>query len=522
MAGSGTASNPNNLNSPRRPKSVPSPWNQIVRGESEAVAAAPSSPLASSSSILVLESSSSPPPLSSSITTTSSLPMEDFGSVGESSENGNAGKRPAWNKPSNGVAAEIGPVMGAVSWPALSESTRATTKTSPELSKGLTDGSSVSVLQGPGSTTSSSQRQDIANTNHTVPAQQRSTRRNGSSASSNSGHPHQSAPPGPIAATAPHNSSKENTQRSGFTPQSHNASDHTQQRNSFRNRNGGPHHRGDGSHHHSYGSRREQDRGKQDWNAHRNFNGRDSHMRPQVAPRRPQPPANSTPFIHPASMRPFGAPMGFPELGPVVYVAGPSPESLRGVPFLTPLVPPVFFPPPDPQLHTKIVNQIDYYFSDANLIKDIYLRQNMDDQGWVPIKLIAGFNKVMHLTDNIQLILDAVRSSSVMEVQGDKVRRQNEWRRWIMPASVQFPNATGSQSLGKSSSEKLARQVQSISLDKTTNSSSAGGGLVDLPAEAQNRSSFEDLNGQVQLSGVGGTSQVGILGGSDHSNSARN
>lgn len=32
--------------------------------------------------------------------------------------------------------------------------------------------------------------------------------------------------------------------------------------------------------------------------------------------------------------------------------------------------------------------------SNENLIKDIYLRQNMDDQGWVLIKLIAGFNKV--------------------------------------------------------------------------------------------------------------------------------
>lgn len=32
--------------------------------------------------------------------------------------------------------------------------------------------------------------------------------------------------------------------------------------------------------------------------------------------------------------------------------------------------------------------------SDVNLIKDTFLRQNMDDQGWVPISLIAGFQKV--------------------------------------------------------------------------------------------------------------------------------
>ncbi|KAJ7953166.1 la-related protein 1C-like [Quillaja saponaria] len=487
MANGGTA----NHSSPRY-----QPWNQIVRGEAEPVAAAPSSPLASSSSSSpVLESSTS---ILSSSVTTSSLPMEDSSSVGESSENGNAGKRPAWNKPSIVVVAEVGPVMGAVSWPALSESTRATTKSSPELSKGLADGSSVPVLQGAGITSSSPQRQDFANTNHVVPARQRSMRRNGSSASSNGGNPQQSTPSGPVAASTLHNSSKENTQRSGFVSQSHNVSDHPQQRNSFRNRNGGQHQRGDGSHHHSYGSRREQERGSQDWNVHRNYNGRDTHVRPQV-PRfiRAPPPPNSIPYIPPGAVRSFGTPMGYP----VVYVA-PALDQLRGVPIMTPLGhPAMYFPPPDPQLHIKIVNQIDYYFSNENLIRDTYLRQNMDEQGWVPIKLIAGFKKVMHLTDNIQLILDSVRSSSVVEVQGDKVRRRNDWRRWIMPASVQFPNATGSQSLVKSSSVKLAEQVQSISLDVTSNSSA--GGLVDVQAEAlQNKSAFGDTNSQVQLSGI--------------------
>jgi la-related protein 1 len=32
--------------------------------------------------------------------------------------------------------------------------------------------------------------------------------------------------------------------------------------------------------------------------------------------------------------------------------------------------------------------------SDDNLCKDTYLRQRMDDQGWVPLSLIAGFPKV--------------------------------------------------------------------------------------------------------------------------------
>jgi la-related protein 1 len=54
----------------------------------------------------------------------------------------------------------------------------------------------------------------------------------------------------------------------------------------------------------------------------------------------------------------------FPELPPqVVYVATPPPDSIRGMPFVAPIPPhAVFLPAPDPQLHTKIVTQIDYYF----------------------------------------------------------------------------------------------------------------------------------------------------------------
>lgn len=98
--------------------------------------------------------------------------------------------------------------------------------------------------------------------------------------------------------------------------------------------------------------------------------------------------------------------------GPPLHVEPP-----RSVPFVQPISSAIFFPPPDSELHTKIVNQIDYYFSDLNLSNDTYLKRNMDDQGWVPLNLIAGFNKVKLLTDNIQIVLDAVRTSSVVEVQ---------------------------------------------------------------------------------------------------------
>ena len=37
--------------------------------------------------------------------------------------------------------------------------------------------------------------------------------------------------------------------------------------------------------------------------------------------------------------------------------------------------------------------------SSGNLSGDLYLSQQMDDQGWVPLALIAGFNKVNLIED---------------------------------------------------------------------------------------------------------------------------
>ncbi|MBO8584264.1 hypothetical protein INO15_14165, partial [Staphylococcus aureus] len=72
-------------------------------------------------------------------------------------------------------------------------------------------------------------------------------------------------------------------------------------------------------------------------------------------------------------------------------------------------------------------------FSSENLCKDVFLRQNMDEQGWVPISLIASFNRVKQLTVYFPAIVEAVRSSTVVEVQGDKIRKRNDWMNWLLP-----------------------------------------------------------------------------------------
>ncbi|XWS33899.1 hypothetical protein CRYUN_Cryun22dG0122600 [Craigia yunnanensis] len=497
----------------RATRTVSSPWNQIVLGESEPIAGIPFSPSSSSSS------SPSKGVIEPPVTTM----VEEEGVENEIvGLNDNAGKRPAWNKPSNG-AAEFGAVMGAHMWPALSESARVSSKSSSDSPRASSDGSYspsvVPVSQGSGSASSSTSLKQISNSansnsnstpNHTMPARQRSMKRNGNNSASNGGLS-QPPPQGP-AFEAPLNSpsSRDPIQRSGFVSQPHSGgNDHPHPRYSFRHRNGGPHPRGDGSHHQNYGGRRNQDHGNQDWNG-RNFNSRDVHMQPRVVPRlmrhpAPPPPPNTAPFISPPPVQTFGTPMGFHELASHGYfVQAPHPESLR---FVAP-IPPMYFPVPEPQdhqLHARIVNQIDYYFSNENLIKDTYLRQNMDDQGWVPIKLIAGFKKVSLLTDNIQLILDALGSSTVVEVQGDKVRKRIDWMRWIMLPSVQFPTM--------SDQDMLVARVQNFSLDQRIANQSGARSQEDSHTDGlSGRSSSGDFNNQSQLFSSEGTA-VGAQGG---------
>lgn len=132
-AGEGTIGGPHTP--PRRTSSGVSrnsspPWNRIVRGpETEGFGAPPPPPPPES-----LVTAVAPPP-AEVVYEERSVQVKD-GSSPEGSEaeaqlegadNGNGSKKAAWNKPYN-AARETGLVMGAVSWPTLSESTKASPK----------------------------------------------------------------------------------------------------------------------------------------------------------------------------------------------------------------------------------------------------------------------------------------------------------------------------------------------------------------------------------------------------------
>jgi len=112
-----------------------------------------------------------------------------------------------------------------------------------------------------------------------------------------------------------------------------------------------------------------------------------------------------------------------------------------------------------------ILQQIEYYFSIENLCKDIYLRNNMDSEGYVPISLIAGFNRVKALTMDEKLVREALLMNNYnFEVKDDKVRKRDGWEFWLLPKQHNLPENeetefTAEQTITESSSTQHQYEV---------------------------------------------------------------
>lgn len=75
------------------------------------------------------------------------------------------------------------------------------------------------------------------------------------------------------------------------------------------------------------------------------------------------------------------------------------------------------------ELKDAIRKQIEYYFSRENLSQDAYLVSQMDNDLLVPLSVVANFKMVKMLTDDIQLIVDALKDSKnvILNEKKDKI-----------------------------------------------------------------------------------------------------
>ncbi|KAJ6289621.1 hypothetical protein OIU78_025529 [Salix suchowensis] len=77
----------------------------------------------------------------------------------------------------------------------------------------------------------------------------------------------------------------------------------------------------------------------------------------------------------------------------------------------------------------KLLNQVEYYFSDLNLATTDHLMRfiTKDPEGYVPISVVASFKKVKAVINNNSQLATILRNSTklVVSEDGKKVRRQH-------------------------------------------------------------------------------------------------
>ncbi|VVC42019.1 Hypothetical protein CINCED_3A000629 [Cinara cedri] len=83
----------------------------------------------------------------------------------------------------------------------------------------------------------------------------------------------------------------------------------------------------------------------------------------------------------------------------------------------------------EPQIDAKIVKQLEYYFSDANLPYDKFLQNEIKtDGGWVKISVLLTFKRLANISNDKVVVASAIKnaSNSLLETDetNEKIRRK--------------------------------------------------------------------------------------------------
>ncbi|XP_012281299.1 la-related protein 6 [Orussus abietinus] len=85
------------------------------------------------------------------------------------------------------------------------------------------------------------------------------------------------------------------------------------------------------------------------------------------------------------------------------------------------------FVPPSDELADRICAQVEFYFSDENIVKDAFLLKHVkrNKEGYVSLKLISSFKRIKHLSRDWRVVGIALKRSKKIEVNelGTKLRR---------------------------------------------------------------------------------------------------
>lgn len=86
------------------------------------------------------------------------------------------------------------------------------------------------------------------------------------------------------------------------------------------------------------------------------------------------------------------------------------------------------FVPPDAETTKRVLDQVEFYFSDSNIVKDAFLLKHVrrNKEGYVSLKLISSFKRVKHLAKDWRAVAFAITTSEKLELNesGTKLRRK--------------------------------------------------------------------------------------------------
>lgn len=133
------------------------------------------------------------------------------------------------------------------------------------------------------------------------------------------------------------------------------------------------------------------------------------------------------------------------------------------VPIFNPMMP--FVPIDEETMKEYLRKQIEYYFSEENLQKDFFLRRKMDGEGYLPMSLIAGFHRVQTLSQDVRLIVEALRESSVVEISrdGSKLRTRRDATSWPIVPTVRRQSTSKMVLENQASVDGLERRAKTFS-----------------------------------------------------------
>ncbi|VDK41186.1 unnamed protein product [Taenia asiatica] len=117
----------------------------------------------------------------------------------------------------------------------------------------------------------------------------------------------------------------------------------------------------------------------------------------------------------------------------------------------------------DAVLQSRILHQIEFYFSEDNLVRDTFLRSHMDEDGWVPISVIAKFNRMASLCTDLDKIINALVPSQIIETDTRemRVRCRNRPTQWVIRSFLRA--ASEGHTKGADSTDKTEANMSSTS-----------------------------------------------------------